>query len=251
MPNPIRRRLEELNWTSPTSFTLDGIEFGLTDIGAPKPRPPVLALKKPASFLEVYDQALADTPTRNVLELGVAFGGSAMLFAALLEPEKIVSVDISGPVPYFDELRRSHPLGRCLTVCYETSQDDEAKLKLILDREFDGPLDLVIDDASHDYALTRSTFEILFPRLRPHGVFAIEDWQWAHAPGFWDRQDQPALSNLIYQLMMVCAGRSDLIAGVEIFQGVAFVRKGAAEPSEDRLDIESLCWMQGRTFNLL
>ncbi len=134
---------------------------------------------------------------------------------------------------------------------YRTSQDDEAKLEEILAQEFDGPLDLVLDDASHDYQLTRASFEILFPRLRAHGWYAIEDWQWAHAPGFLDWTDKPALSNLVFQLMMVCAGRPDLIARIQVFPGIAFVQKGEAAASRDRLDIERLCWMQGRAFRML
>ena len=38
------------------------------------------------------------------------------------------------------------------------------------------PLDLVIDDASHLYGPTMASFEVLFPRLRPGGLYVIEDW---------------------------------------------------------------------------
>ena len=47
--------------------------------------------------------------------------------------------------------------------------------------EFGGePLDLVIDDASHVLGPTRSSFESLFPHLRPGGTYLIEDWNSAH-----------------------------------------------------------------------
>ncbi len=41
-------------------------------------------------------------------------------------------------------------------------------------------MDLVFDDASHLYEETRSSFESLFPHVRPGGVFVIEDWRWEH-----------------------------------------------------------------------
>jgi hypothetical protein len=42
------------------------------------------------------------------------------------------------------------------------------------------PLDLVIDDASHRLRETISSFEVLFPLLRPGGLFLLEDWDWQH-----------------------------------------------------------------------
>ena len=41
-------------------------------------------------------------------------------------------------------------------------------------------IDLVIDDASHRLAETRSSFESLFPHVRPGGLFIIEDWRCDH-----------------------------------------------------------------------
>ncbi len=51
----------------------------------------------------------------------------------------------------------------------------------ILDDELDDrPIELVIDDASHRYTETRSSFETLFPRLAPGAFFVIEDWSGLH-----------------------------------------------------------------------
>src|SRR5207237_6125856 len=62
---------------------------------------------------------------------------------------------------------------------WETSQADPGKLKQIVGTDFSGPLDLVIDDASHLYKFTKSSFETLFPLIRPGGLYIIEDWSWA------------------------------------------------------------------------
>lgn len=241
----------EAVWVSDRQVELEGVVFGLVDIGEPRPAGATLVLKKPRRLLETYVEALEGVDMRRVLELGLNHGGSAAFFAALLGPERLVSLDVSGPVAKFDAFRASHPLGARIAARYGVSQADEAALRDILAEDFDGPLDLVLDDASHDYGLTRASWEILFPALRPGGCYAIEDWQWAHAPGFWDRADQPALSNLVFQLQMACAGRPDLVARVDVRPEVAFVWKGGAGVSTERLDLDQLCFMQGRTFTPL
>ncbi len=239
-----------MNWTSATSFSLDGVDFVLEDLGTSYDGE-AYSVMKPAAFLDAYGQVLAAAPTRNVFELGIRKGGSTVLFASLFQPDRIVSIDITGPVPALEKFRGEHPDGGRVSAHYRTSQDDEARLNEILAQEFDGPLDVVLDDASHDYHLTRASFEILFPRLRPGGYYVIEDWQWAHAPGFMLWTDKPALSNLVFQLMMVCAGHPDLVARIQLYPGVAFVQKGGSAASDGRLELEKLCWMQDRTFNLL
>ena len=48
--------------------------------------------------------------------------------------------------------------------------------------EFDGRLDLVIDDASHELHATKASFETLFPLPRSGGWYIIEDWIWETVP---------------------------------------------------------------------
>ncbi len=250
MANSLKERLSQIVWTSKTTFSLDGIDYLLEDVGALH-EGDALSVMKPASFFRTYGEMLRYAPTRNVMELGIRRGGSAVFLASLFQAEKLVTVDILPQAPELDRFRQRHPLGARIAPCYETSQDDEAKLKQIVAREFDGPIDLVIDDASHFYDLTKASFEILFPLLRPRGFYVIEDWSWAHTRGFHDWKDQPALSNLLFQLIMAQPSRPDLFAGVHVYPGIAYIQKGPAEPGSSRLDLDPLCWAQGRTFNLL
>ena len=250
MVNAVKQRLSEIAWTSKTEFSLDGVDFALEDVGDPH-RGPRLPVMKPVEYFRSYADIIRDAPTRNVMELGIRKGGSAVFLAALFRVEKLATLDILSAAAKLDRFRLAHPLGARISPYYETSQDDESKLKEIVGREFDGPLDLVIDDASHDYHLTRASFEILFPYLRPGGFFVIEDWQWAHTPGFQTWRDKPALSNLVFQLMMAQPSSPDLIARIHVYPGIAYIQKGSAAPSEQRLDVEKLCFMQGRTFQLL
>ena len=74
--------------------------------------------------------------------------------------------------------RAASPIGS--RTHWRTDQRDRDKLEAIVAAEFDGPLDLVLDDASHLFVPTRTSFELLFPRLAPGGLYVIEDWAWEH-----------------------------------------------------------------------
>jgi hypothetical protein len=252
MANRFKQSLARMSWTSSKTFELDGLRY-LVDISTYQYRtePDRLVILKAPDYWHAYAQGLRDAPTRNILELGVWQGGSAMAFSSLLAPEKLVAVDICTPIEAFDHIREHHPVGRPVRVYYETSQGDAGRISEIISKEFVEPLDLVIDDASHDYELTKRAFETIFPCVRPNGIYAIEDWGWAHNEHFKLWTDKPALSNLIYQLLMVNAGHPDLISSVNVFRGVAFVRKGPKAPVGEPLSLERLCWTQNRPFKLL
>lgn len=53
------------------------------------------------------------------------------------------------------------------------SQDDPAFLNHVNQKH--GPFDLIVDDASHVNKLTIRSFEILFPLLKPGGLYIVED----------------------------------------------------------------------------
>ncbi len=62
---------------------------------------------------------------------------------------------------------------------YGTSQDDELRLAQIINHDFGGVIDLAIDDASHFYDQTKASFKVAFPKVRPGGLYIIEDWTWS------------------------------------------------------------------------
>ncbi|CAK0869067.1 unnamed protein product, partial [Prorocentrum cordatum] len=53
------------------------------------------------------------------------------------------------------------------------SQGDRAYLNELAERL--GPLDIVLDDASHHSEHMRNAFEAFYPRMHPHGVYIVED----------------------------------------------------------------------------
>lgn len=62
---------------------------------------------------------------------------------------------------------------------------------------------IVIDDGSHREVDQRATFNILWPRLRPGGLYAIED---LHAL-YWERANPPGADNWLMELARDAIGR--------------------------------------------
>lgn len=223
-------------WRDDNEFSLEGVTFRCCqgDYSQTSDDSRFILLKD-RKALASYEQVFKDVPVRNMLEFGVFQGGSPAFFSLWLALDKFVGVDIGAPVEALERFSRVHSGGHCIRTHYGISQNDKARLDPILRREFETePLDLVVDDASHDFSLTRRAFEIAFPHLRPGGYYVIEDWGWAHWPGSPYYRNETALSLLVMELLMVCASRSDLISEVRVFPSFAFVRKAVdAPPLED------------------
>ena len=79
------------------------------------------------------------------------------------KPQKHIGVDIQRKQDsqYFRQYVAQRGLQDRLKLCWETDQANAGQIRDIVKREFQGPLDLVIDDASHMYNLTKASFEIL------------------------------------------------------------------------------------------
>jgi hypothetical protein len=113
----------------------------------------------------------------------------------------------------------------------------------------------VIDDASHEYGLSRASFEIVFPRLRTGGLYVIEDWQWAHIDGPAYQSGgrfagKPALSNLIFELMIAYGGNPDLFWNIVVRDWFVAIQKGSRQLAPGfRLD--DLMRMRGATLTLI
>jgi len=219
--------MKTIDWLNEREFTIDGVKFycALDDYSQRTNAARVVILKDRGS-LEAYASVFADAPPRTMLEFGIFQGGSPTLFSLWFELDKFVGVDLSMPALAFETFCRSHEVGRRIRSYYGTSQTDQERVEQIVRDEFgDTPLDVVIDDASHQYSLSRRTFEIAFPLLRPGGTYVIEDWGWAHWPNSDVFVGETAMSMLVMEIMMLCASRSDLISELRVFPSFAFIRK--------------------------
>lgn len=65
---------------------------------------------------------------------------------------------------------------------YQGDQTNTTLLETISDTE--GPFNIIIDDGSHVQSHIITSFETLFPRMAPGGIYVIEDTQTAYWPKF-------------------------------------------------------------------
>lgn len=190
----------------PQRFTIDGTNFLMSFTPAGKGQalstPDEFVLLKCESYLAFYRSLLESAP-KKIVEIGMFQGGSMAYYDKLYRPDKLVGIDIRKvPIAPLEEYRKTRPY---ITTHYGISQDDPAVPGMI-EADLGGPADLIVDDASHMYQLTRDTFINCFNLLRPGGLYVIEDWSWSHDPhrqspgASWD--DKLALTNLIFDLVV-------------------------------------------------
>jgi predicted O-methyltransferase YrrM len=157
-------------------LTLRGTRFRVGYGSQTQPDPTELLLMKPRWMVERYVALIEELKPKRIFELGILHGGSVAFLALLAEPDRHVAIDRQPKAgARFEKWRQAHD--DVVHVHHGIDQGDAAALRRIAADEFGGePLDLVIDDASHLLDPTRSSFNVLFPLLRPGGVYVIEDW---------------------------------------------------------------------------
>lgn len=188
-------------------------------------------------------------PIKNIVDIGIWQGGSIALLDQWYNPDLLVGLEktetpLEALSTYIEEHER-----KAVKPLYGVNQADRPSVMDILDMNFgDTPLDLVIDDASHYYKQTRSSFETIFPRLRPGGHFIVEDWAWSVAGDTWKTKAfrrRPGLINLIVQLVAGVGGRNDLFEDIKINRNSAIVQRGTAPYSKTPLDLDVLARSRG------
>ncbi len=192
-------------------------------------------------------QSLGEFHPSNILELGIWDGGSVAFWCEYFKDHmrRYVAVDKAthGDSKYFSHYLASRNLEDRVRTYWGVDQADSAHLWEVVRDSFDGPLDLIIDDASHMYRATRKSFEALFPLLRSGGLYLIEDWAWAHWKEF-QPADHPwgpeiPLTRLIVELVEATGTSTELIAGLRIHEGFAVVERGPMkipDPTKFTLD---------------
>ena len=99
------------------------------------------------------------------------------------------------------------------------------------------------------------TLEVALPHVRPGCFYIIEDWGWAHWPGakWQDKKTgyysaEPALSNLIFELTMLCASRPDILSEGLIKKGFAAFQRGPGNSIWQTFKLSDSYLTQGRAF---
>jgi predicted O-methyltransferase YrrM len=197
-----------------------------------------LVLLKTRRMIEYYLDVLVDLQPERVLELGIYQGGSVALVAEAVAPERLVAIDLAPqPVAALDEWIAEYSGRTRIATYYGVDQTDTSELDRIVESDFDGPLDLVIDDASHWVTESRISFSSLFPRLRAGGVYLIEDWSWAHRTDPTLMAERAPLTLLLYELIVACAHVPELIERIEVGPDIFAVKRGPALIGPEPFDI--------------
>jgi predicted O-methyltransferase YrrM len=213
----------------------DGREF---DPGSSRPiERGVPSVCKSREMIDDLADRIEALQPRTIVELGIFTGGSTALLAALAPAAKVVAIELkSRPAPELTEYIERTGTADRVRPYYGVDQGDRARLREILAAEFgDQPIDLVVDDASHLFGLTRDSLEVILPAMRPGGQYIIEDWCWAHADySLWDEamlHFKPAgmpLTMLIVELLMAVGSSTGVVSEIHATGATATVVRGPA-----------------------
>jgi SAM-dependent methyltransferase len=218
-------------------FEESGLEMDESDFFVCKFRPEV----------DGYAELFSRLAPERIFELGTHGGGSTVFFAELARPRKLVSIDLEPLEQVRERVERRAAaigLGDAIKVFTGVDQGDRKELARIAGAEFDGALDLVVDDCSHLYGPARQSFNELFPRLRAGGVYVIEDWRWGHIP----RGQKPPsegvpdllLSRLIAEIVLASATLPGLASEATVDLNGVSITRGDVPLNPDTFDVSSL-----------
>lgn len=250
--------MNEVVWTGQDEFEIDGLRFfcNSADYSPNQGDRYRFHVLKNKQFFAIYDDIFKNKSISNMLEVGFFDGGSTLYFLLRYDIKKMVAIDIRGRLEPFDLAISDHNLGDRVRVGYGVSQDSAPEIDELLLHFGGEDVDLIIDDASHLFDLSKSTFEISFPRLRAGGIYVLEDWGWAHVSATQQGgvhyellKDHKSLANLLFLLQLLMISRPDLIESITVHSTCAVIKKGAAAASRERLSIDGLILNRGVSFN--
>jgi cephalosporin hydroxylase len=194
---------------------------------------------------ELFFNRIGNVGTSNVFELGVFGGGSIPFWNELLQPEKHIGIDLQDIIvtdylkSYIKNKRES---GKLIEIYGEVDQADKRQMRRLANEIFQGPLDLVIDDASHLYHQTKASFESLFPLLRSGGLYIIEDWAWGHWDDFFASDhfwvDEVPPTRLIHELTEMAGTDASIIRSIQVYRGFVVVERGESTNLDDSFTLE-------------
>lgn len=195
---------------------------------------------KTVEFIEFYERLRTRILPSNVVELGLFEGGSFVYVDKLFSPNRLVGIELhSRPHPALDDYMKDNPH---VSAHFGISQDSDECLEVVAN-SFSGPLDLVIDDASHQYQPTKASFEMLFPLLREGGVYVVEDWGWAHYPQFLRQgaiwAEHESMSKFLFELQIMMP-TVPAIADIYVTGYLFAITKGPGDLPETGTCIEGL-----------
>jgi cephalosporin hydroxylase len=252
--------MSDLRWLSDIHFLVGDTHFVSYDFFCPPDMTglasdghAVYPIAKPRWRIDGYNELLASLKPKNILEVGIWQGGGCVFLDAVCRPDKLAAIEYrKKPVTLLTDYIENRQRSEVISIHYGLDQADVEGVCSLLESEFGGsPLDLVIDDASHMLEETRATFSVVFPHMRPGGMYIIEDWTWAHqsinnaerTEGMFP--DKPPLTILAYELLLVLASTEGLIADIRFDRNSIFIQRGDAEWNREVLVLSTLFHARG------
>jgi len=240
----------------PDTEIVGNITFELRPHHRTPSHPEWVCVRKNRKFVNRYLALEKEFRNCRMVEVGVDQGGGTSFFTKLLQPEALLAIELSNqPVISVAKFLADEDPEHRVSIHWGVDQSDRLKVPDLVSATFgDQSLDLVIDDASHVLTPTIATFEMLFPKLRPGGLFIIEDWSCKHLQekdldaliaadpkGKADQKLNAAitsavgtkfempLSLLICQLVIAAGRNPEWITEVRATDGFCEIRRGTAD----------------------
>ena len=218
-----------------------------------------IAILKNKGILDIYRELLCEGRPKKIFEIGFFQGGMPLFLADMIHPEKIVAIDINQPTEDLNRVIQHAGLNDTIKLFGGIAQNDDAAIHSVIREQFGHePIDLIIDDASHEYMNSRICFEQTFGYLRPGGKYVLEDWGWLHwkhdpwqteESYFWGK---PALTNLLFELTMALASSPEAISRVDILNpALAIITRGSGLAYGEKFDLAKNRKTCGREFGIL
>jgi Methyltransferase domain len=177
-------------------------------------------------FYECHLDSFRRRPLR-LLEIGIggygggpqAGGASLRMWRSWMPKARVVGIDLHARD--FCEPRISTFAG---------SQSDGDFLRRV--EATAGPFDVVIDDGSHVSSDVTTTFDVLWPLLRPGGVYVIEDLGTSYLAEFGGGPPgTPGTSIEMLKQLIDEPTRGGDVGAVHVYPHIAFVQKRCPEPA--------------------
>lgn len=133
-------------------------------------------LDKWVHYLDIYDRHIGRFRGKApvMLEIGVFGGGSLAMWKDYLGPgAKLIGIDINPACKAHEAEGIEIFIG---------SQDDPALLAAVLEKYPE--IDIVLDDGSHRMDHLRATFDLLYQRVKPDGLYLLEDLHTCYWPEY-------------------------------------------------------------------
>jgi len=245
-----------IEWLEKNRFTIGDTRFRCMDMGLGEQQSTIeeFVFQKSVWMVERYAKLAAELKPKNIFEIGIWRGGSCVFFHQLCNANKLVTVDLATErITAVDQYIEARSLQDSLVPRYGIDQSDSERLRSIVREEFqENGLDLVMDDASHFLDETTSSFNALFPFVRPGGAYVVEDWPWAHGkvgladdePAFYPEREP--LTILLFQLILACPSTHSYIDRVEIDRNSVTIWRGDGTIDPEGFDITQCSLARGR-----